>query len=60
LKQVAGIEVVGPIPYELQTPAVFSAGRMTATNRPDEADRLLRFLASPEAAPALRESGLEP
>jgi molybdate transport system substrate-binding protein len=39
---------------------VFSAGRMTATNRPDEADRLLRFLASPEAAPALRESGLEP
>ena len=60
LKQVAGIEVVGPIPYELQTPAVFSAGRMTATNRPDEADRLLRFLASPEVAPALRESGLEP
>jgi molybdate transport system substrate-binding protein len=60
LKQVAGIEVVGPIPYELQTPAVFSAGRMTATNRPDEADRLLRFLASPAVAPALRESGLEP
>jgi molybdate transport system substrate-binding protein len=60
LKQVAGIEVVGPIPYELQTPAVFSAGRMTATNRPDEADRLLRFLASSEVAPALRESGLEP
>jgi molybdate transport system substrate-binding protein len=60
LKQVAGIEVVGPIPYELQTPAVFSAGRMTATNRPGEADRLLRFFASPEVAPALRESGLEP
>jgi molybdate transport system substrate-binding protein len=60
LKQVAGIEVVGPIPYELQTPAVFSAGRTIATNRPDEADRLLRFLASPEVAPALRESGLEP
>jgi molybdate transport system substrate-binding protein len=60
LKQVTGIEVVGPIPYELQTPAVFSAGRMAATNRPDEADRLLRFLASPEVAPALRESGLEP
>jgi molybdate transport system substrate-binding protein len=60
LKQVGGIEVVGPIPYELQTPAVFSAGRMTATNKPAEADRLLRFLASPEVAPALRESGLEP
>jgi molybdate transport system substrate-binding protein len=60
LKQVGGIEVVGPIPYELQTPAVFSAGRMAATNKPAQADRLLRFLASPEVAPALRESGLEP
>jgi molybdate transport system substrate-binding protein len=60
LKQVAGIEVVGPIPYELQTPAVFSAGRIATTTRPAEADRLLRFLASSEVAPALRESGLEP
>jgi molybdate transport system substrate-binding protein len=60
LKQVGGIEVVGPIPYELQTPAVFSAGRMAATNKPAQADRLLRFLASSEVAPALRESGLEP
>jgi len=60
LKQIDGIEVVGPIPRELQTPAVFSAGRMAATSRPNEADRLLRFLASSEVAPALRASGLEP
>ena len=60
LKQIEGIDVVGPIPRELQKPAVFSAGRVAATNKPDEADRLLRFLASPEVAPALRESGLEP
>jgi len=60
LKQIEGIEVVRPIPYALQTPAVFSAGRMAATNQPAEADRLLRFLASPEVAPALRESGLDP
>ncbi|NOJ40614.1 substrate-binding domain-containing protein [Bradyrhizobium australiense] len=60
LKQVVGIEVVGPIPRELQTPAIFSAGRMAAANMPAEADRLLRFLASPAVAPALRESGLEP
>jgi molybdate transport system substrate-binding protein len=60
LKQVAGIEVVGPIPRELQTPAVFSAGRMTATQNAGEADRLLRYLASSDVAPALRESGLEP
>jgi molybdate transport system substrate-binding protein len=60
LKQIDGIEVVGPIPRDLQTPAVFSAGRMAATDKPDEANRLLRFLASPEVAPALRDSGLEP
>jgi molybdate transport system substrate-binding protein len=60
LKQVPGVEIVGPIPYELQTPAVFSAGRMTASTQPAAADALLAFLASREAAPALRESGLEP
>ena len=60
LKQVAGIEVVGPIPRELQTPAVFSAGRMAASAWPAQSDRLLKFLASIEVAPVLRESGLEP
>jgi molybdate transport system substrate-binding protein len=60
LKQVAGIEVVGPIPRDLQTPAVFSAGRMAASTKAALADRLLRFLASSEVAPVLRESGLEP
>lgn len=60
LKQVAGIEVVGPIPHALQTPAVFSAGRMAASAKPEQADRLLTFLASLEVAPVLRGSGLEP
>lgn len=60
LKQIGGIEVVGAIPHDLQTPAVFSAGRMAATSKLEQANRLLRFLASPEVAPILRDSGLEP
>ena len=60
LKQVAGIEIVGPIPRELQTPAVFSAALTLASPRMVEADRLLRYLASAEVAPVLREAGLEP
>jgi molybdate transport system substrate-binding protein len=60
LKQVAGIEVLGPIPRELQTAAVFSAGAMVASPRAAQAEQLLRFLASPEVAPVLRDSGLEP
>jgi molybdate transport system substrate-binding protein len=39
---------------------VFSAGRLAASTNPGPSDRLLNFLASPEAAPGLRESGLEP
>ena len=60
LKQVAGVEVVGPIPRQLQTPAVFSAGRLAASGNADGSERLLKYLASPEVAPVLRESGLEP
>ncbi|NEU95149.1 substrate-binding domain-containing protein [Bradyrhizobium uaiense] len=60
LKQVDGIEVVGPIPLGLQTPAVFSAGRMTTSERTEAADHLLRYLSSADVAPVLRETGLEP
>ena len=60
LKQVRGVEVVGPISRDLQTPAVFSAGRWAASAKVAQADALLKYLASPEVAPTLRESGLEP
>jgi molybdate transport system substrate-binding protein len=60
LKQVEGIEVIGPVPHDLQTPAVFSAGRMVNAKQAEAADRLLRYLASPEVVPVLRQSGLEP
>jgi molybdate transport system substrate-binding protein len=60
LKQVGGIEVIGPVPHDLQTPAVFSAGRMANAARAEAAEALLRYLASPEVVPVLRQSGLEP
>jgi len=60
LKQVAGVELVGPIPLSLQTAAVFTGGRMAASENAGQADALLAYLASPEVAPVLRESGLEP
>jgi len=60
LKQVMGIDIVGPIPLQMQTPAVFSAGRLAASKQTVQADALVKYLASPEAAPALRESGLVP
>jgi molybdate transport system substrate-binding protein len=60
LKQVADIEVVGPIPRELQTAAVFAGGRMASSAEPAQADAFLKYLASPEVAAVLRETGLEP
>jgi molybdate transport system substrate-binding protein len=60
LKQVPGVEVIGPIPLQMQSPAVFSAGRLAASRKVVHADQLLKYLGSPEVAPVLRESGLEP
>ena len=59
LKQVKAIEIVGPLPLHLQIPAVFSAGRLKTSKNVAVADLLLKFLSSPEATPALIESGLE-
>jgi molybdate transport system substrate-binding protein len=59
LKLVPGVEIVGPIPKELQSPMVFAAARPAASGRPAEADQLLKFLASKAVASALRESGLD-
>lgn len=60
LKQVDGIAVIGPVPHDLQTPAVFSAGRTADAKQAESAEALLRYLASPEVMPVLRQSGLEP
>lgn len=60
LKQVDGIAVIGPVPHDLQTPAVFSAGRTVDAKQAEAAEALLRYLASPEVVPVLRQSGLEP
>ena len=61
LKQVAGIEVVGPIPRELQTPAVFSAGRMAASEKADAADRAAANIwHRPRRLRSCVQSGLEP
>jgi molybdate transport system substrate-binding protein len=60
LMVVPGIEVVGPLPAEVQTIATFSAGLLASSEQAEKAGALLRFLASPAIAPVLRRAGLEP
>jgi molybdate transport system substrate-binding protein len=60
LKLISGVDVVGPLPLHLQTPGLFSGGRVAVSEQAAQADALLKYLASPAVAPVLRESGLEP
>ncbi len=57
---VAGVEPLGPLPADIQEITAISAGLNKAAAAPDAASALVKFLASPEAAPAKRKTGLEP
>ena len=60
LLAVPGIAVIGRLPDAVGTVATFSAAAFRDSPRREAAGRLIRHLASPEAAPALRAAGLEP
>jgi len=60
LIRVEGVTFVGTIPAELQ-PGFSFAGALTSTAQQIEAaTALIRFLASPEAAPAIAKAGMLP
>jgi molybdate transport system substrate-binding protein len=60
LKPVEGIDIVGPLPDELQKITVFSAGIASVSKEPDAGKALIKFLASPAAAATMVKSGLDP
>jgi len=60
LLPIAGIDVVGPIPPEAQKITMFSGGIAVNSKELEIAKQFLRFLASPEAAPAIKKSGMQP
>jgi molybdate transport system substrate-binding protein len=59
LLPVPGIDYLGPLPPELQKATVFSAGVGAGAKNPDAARALIKFLASPAAARAITDTGLE-
>lgn len=60
LMTLPGIEVLGPLPPDIQTITLFSGGVSSGCARPDRAKRLLDFLASSEAADTKRRYGMDP
>src|SRR5262245_17451590 len=59
LRPIAGIEIVGPLPPEVQRVTVFAAGVAANSRHPEAARALIRFLASSAAAEVVEKSGLE-
>lgn len=60
LMAVAGIDVVGPLPRELQSVTPFVAGVTADARDPDAAKALVQFLSTPEAKRVIKAKGLEP
>jgi molybdate transport system substrate-binding protein len=57
---VAGAVYVGPLPGELQSYVDFAVGVLAVSKQRDVAQELVKFMSSPEAAPLIRKSGMEP
>ena len=60
LAALTGIEVVGPLPPEVQILTVFSGGVAARCERPAAARHVLEFMASPAAAEVIRRHWMEP
>ncbi len=59
LLPVKGVTFVGKIPEDVQSVTRFAAGIPVNAEHPEEARALLQFMASPEAQPVVRSTGLD-
>jgi molybdate transport system substrate-binding protein len=55
-----GIELLGPMPPDVQVVTVFSAAPCKGGSRPEAASALLAYLASADSADAKRRHGMDP
>ena len=60
LLPTAGIDILGPLPAEIQTITTFSGGVHAAAREADAARAWLAFLTAPQSAAVLRKHGMDP
>jgi molybdate transport system substrate-binding protein len=60
LAALPGIDVIGPLPPDVQILTMFSAAVATRCERPDAARAVLDFMASPAAADVIRRHWMDP
>lgn len=57
---IAGVQLAGPFPADVQSYVIFSAGVSSASKNANAAKLLVDFLKSPAATPVLKTKGMEP
>ena len=55
-----GVDLVGPLPPEIQSYVVFTAGVSASSKVPDAGRQLIEFLTGPMAVPVIKAQGMEP
>jgi molybdate transport system substrate-binding protein len=60
LFSIPGIEIIGPLPGDLQNSTVFSAAILGGAREVDASKALISFLRSPEATAVIKAKGMEP
>src|SRR5436309_5235751 len=60
LVPMAGNDIVGPLPGDLQNIIVFAAAVMASAKDAEAAKALVTFLRTPEAVAVIRTKGMEP
>jgi molybdate transport system substrate-binding protein len=59
LMAVPGIDIVGPLPPDIQMMTVFSAGLSTVAKNVEGANALIHFLTTPKAVAVIKAKGME-
>src|SRR5262249_36057264 len=57
---VEGVELLGPLPAELEATTQFSMGLIATAAQPQLARTFIDFLKSPESADVIKAKGLQP
>jgi molybdate transport system substrate-binding protein len=60
IQTTPGVELVGPLPAEVQSYVVFAVGVSTNSKTPAAAKELIKFLTSPRAVAVMKLQGMQP
>jgi molybdate transport system substrate-binding protein len=60
LKAASGVDILGPLPAELQSVTQFAAGVLVGASQREAGTAFIQFLTAPAAAEVFKAKGLEP